>query len=65
MQTSEIIELFYHGSVPEIKDITMLDADSELKICTLRWKEIVSKKTVTVKAYVATEKDPIRLVELK
>lgn len=47
-QIDSIINQYYNGNVPEIKDLVVLHESLELGIVCIRWRD--EKSTVTIKS---------------
>ncbi len=49
-EIENIIDSYYGYSRPEIDNLQVLDESPELGITCLRWREVKSRKTITVKS---------------
>lgn len=47
---TETLDQYYGGQVPEIDQVSIIDRDEKLDIMTIRWREKVGRKVVTVKS---------------
>ena len=49
-QVEETLDQYYGGVIPKIDQVSQLDIDEKLDIFTLRWREIETRKVITIKS---------------
>jgi hypothetical protein len=50
-QIEETLVQYYGGITPQIDQVTSISSDPQIGALTLRWREVRSKRRITVKSF--------------